>query len=107
MMPANKKEFFGVLVPASLMMSRQDGYRSGHLMSNVDTDLDPLEQSRTPSPPLRLADTPKHEDNDQNGGVSQPDDAPPQTPYYDYACNNPIRESIDVSQMKNRNNSLN
>lgn len=71
------------------MMSRQDGYRNRHLMSNIDTDLDPLEQSRTPSPPLHITDTPKYGD-DHPVEINQNHDAPPQTPYYDYACDNPI-----------------
>ena len=72
------------------MMARQDGYNHHrHLMSAIDTDIDSPEGQRSPSPPpLRLAIVPKYVEQQQN--IDHLDNAPPQTPYYDYACNFPL-----------------
>jgi len=67
-------------------MSRQEGYqlKNRHLMSAIDTDLDALDHSTPPSPPPVV---PQYNgDNEENGQI-QDDMEPPQTPYYDYACN--------------------
>lgn len=66
-------------------MSRQSGYKHRHFMSNIETDLDTPERNETPSPPLSLSYIPKYDREDE-----EVDNAPPQTPYYDYACNNRI-----------------
>jgi hypothetical protein len=67
-------------------MSRADSHRraQSHLMSTIDTDLDALNISGPPSPPLRLPDDPAY--SSSNGEDQQHNDAPPPTPYYDYAC---------------------
>ena len=71
------------------MMSRQSGYIHRHLMSSVDTDLDTPERIETPSPPIRLSHIPKYDGQDNHH--EEIDGEPPQTPYYDYACNNPFK----------------
>src|SRR5271169_2906469 len=70
-------------------MSRQSGYKQHRpLMSNVDIDLDSPERYQTPSPPPQLSNIPKYEHEvDKSDNTEDQDDAPPQTPYYDYACN--------------------
>jgi hypothetical protein len=64
----------------------------------MDTDLDRPDRGSPPSPPpLRLASVPKYrqpaadgdEDSESNGALKANSEygEPPQTPYYDYACN--------------------
>jgi len=73
------------------MMSRQSGYKHRHLMSPVDTDIYTPERMETPSPPpTGLSHIPKYDSEWDNH--KEIDGEPPQTPYYDYACNNPFKK---------------
>jgi hypothetical protein len=76
------------------MMSRQDGYNHRrHLMSTIDTDIDTPERQSPPSPvPLLLSKIAKYslEEEERSEEINGLEDNPPQTPYYDYACNNPF-----------------
>jgi len=65
-------------------MSRTESHlrAQSHLMSTIDTDLDALNISGPPSPPLRLPDDPIY----PSSSPEEKHDAPHQTPYYDYAC---------------------
>ena len=81
-------------------MSRQDGYNlHRQLMSPIDTDIDTPERQSPPSPPpLLLSKIPKYsleEEEERGEEISGLEDNPPQTPYYDYACNNPFGKTID------------
>ena len=82
------------------MMSREDGYNlHRQLMSPIDTDIDTPERQSPPSPPpLLLSKIPKYsleEEEERGEEISGLEDNPPQTPYYDYACNNPFGKTID------------
>ena len=76
------------------MMSRQDGYNPRrHLMSTIETDIDTPERQSPPSPaPLLLSKIAKYslEEEARSEEINGLEDNPPQTPYYDYACNNPV-----------------
>jgi hypothetical protein len=81
----------------SRVMSRQEAFSQHRLMSNIDTDLDALSLDSPPSPPLqtRMDQTPSDEDHERDNSDHRHDDNPPETPYYDYACNSPIWTLVD------------
>lgn len=84
------------------MMSREDGAYGKHihnpLMSNIDIDLDNPKLESPPSPPLRVQDM-----QEKNGEQELDDDAPPKTPFYDYACTSHPPEEQLTAQMKSPN----